>query len=138
MAITINDTEISKVLRPTTKFLGVNIDYHLTWCDHVRFIAAKIAKNIGVLGRTAYLLPSSIRLTLFYSLVYPYLSYCNMIWAFTYDCRVKKIVILQKRAIRIIAGTCTSYCSHTAPLFVELNLLKFHQKICPCSLTFKI
>jgi len=123
MAVTINDTEIDQVL--TTKFLGVHIDNHLTWCDHIRFIAAKIAKNIGVLGRIAYLLLSSIRLTLYYSLVYLYLSYCNMIWAFTHGCRVKKIVLLQKRAIRIIAGTC--YCSHTAPLFMELNLFKFHQ-----------
>ena len=44
-----------------------------------------------------------------------------MIWAFAYDCRVKKIVLLQKRAIRIIDG------SQSPPLFMELNLLKFRQ-----------
>src|SRR6218665_4121430 len=73
MAVIINDTEIDQVL--TTIFPGVHIDNHLTSCDHIRFIAAKIAKSIGVLGHTAYLLPSSIRLTLYYSLVYPTFFY---------------------------------------------------------------
>src|SRR6218665_1237219 len=63
IAVAVNDTEIAKVLGPTTKFLEVHIDNHLTWCAHIRFLAAKIAKNIGVLGRTAYLLLSNIRLT---------------------------------------------------------------------------
>ena len=29
---------------------------------------------------------------------------CNMIWASTYESRLRKLVILQNRAIRIIAG----------------------------------
>lgn len=64
------DTEKSPV--PSRKFFGVHIGYHLTWYDHIRFIAAKIANNNGVLRRITYMLPHSIRLTfLYYSLVYP-------------------------------------------------------------------
>ena len=35
MAVTINDTEIAQVF--TTKFLGVHIDFHLTWCGVTTF-----------------------------------------------------------------------------------------------------
>src|SRR6218665_2459209 len=34
--------------------------------------------NLGVISRIAYLLPSNIRLNLYYSLIYPYFSYCNI------------------------------------------------------------
>src|ERR1043165_7472777 len=88
-------------------------------------MSAKIAKNVGILQHISYVIPPSIRLKLFYSLVYPYLSYCNLIWASTYKYRLHKLVILQKGAVRTIAGF--SYRSHTSPIFLELNLLKFHQ-----------
>jgi ribonuclease P/MRP protein subunit RPP40 len=121
--VKINDIPISQ--ETSTKFLGVIIDNHLTWTEHIRLVTAKVAKNVGILGRTSFLLPPCIRLTIYFSLIYPYLTFCNMIWASTYDSRLKKLVILQKRAIRIISGV--SYCSHTGPIFLKLKLLKFHQ-----------
>jgi len=121
--LSINGTTISQV--DTTKFLGVHIDEHLTWREHIRNISAKIAKNVGILQRISYVIPPSIRLKLYYSLVYPYLSYCNLIWASTYKSRLHKLVILQKRAVRAIAGI--SYRTHTSPTFLEFKLLKFHQ-----------
>ena len=48
------------------------------------------------MARTAYILPSSIRIKLYYSLVHPYLSYCNMVWASTYVTRLHRVNILQK------------------------------------------
>ena len=121
--LSINGTTISQV--SSTKFLGVHIDEHLTWKEHIKNISAKIAKNVGILQRTSYMIPPSIRLKLYYSLIYPYLSYCNLIWASTYKSRLHKLVILQKRAVRTIAGV--SYRTHTSPIFLELKLLKFHQ-----------
>ena len=109
----------------STKFLGVYVDQHLTWQDDIKCISSKTAKNIGIIARTAYLLPPSVRIKLYYSLVYPYLAYCNLIWASTYTTRLNRLIILQKRVIRIVAGT--TYGSHTAPLFYKLNILKFEQ-----------
>ena len=101
------------------------MDQHLTWNEHIRSISDKIAKSIGILTRTAYLLPSCIRLKLYYSLVYPYLTYCNMVWASTYDSRLRRLMILQKRAVRVIAGV--PRCVHSGPLFTNLRLLKLEQ-----------
>ena len=84
-----------------------------------------IAKNIGVIARTAYILPTDIRIKLYYSLVYPYLSYCNMVWASTYATRLHRLIILQKRAVRLVAGA--PYCSHTSQIFSTLKILRVEQ-----------
>ena len=80
-----------------TKFLGVYIDQHLTWKTHVNFITAKISKSVGLLYKAKYYLPSKSLLTLYYALVYPYLTYCNLIWASTYVTNLQRIYLLQKR-----------------------------------------
>src|ERR1700733_5887679 len=91
--------------------------------DH---IAKKIAKNIGIIKRISYLLSHKILLMLYYSMIYPYLSYCNFIWTPKYTTRQTRLTILQKRIIRIISGS--KYFSHTRLLFfVKLGLLNFKQ-----------
>ena len=58
---------------------------------------------------------------LYYSLVYPYLYYGNIIWDATYESNLKQLNLLQKRIIRII--TKSSYVVNTARLFCEHRLL---------------
>lgn len=56
---------------------------------------------------------------LYYTLIYPYLSYCHLIWGKAVH--LDKLVKLQKKAIRII--TRSPFNCHTAPLFRDLNIL---------------
>ena len=119
----VGDIPISQV--ESTKFLGVTVDQHLTWKNHINNIASKISKNIGILARTCFLLPTNIRLNLYYSMVHPYLTYCNLIWALTYESRLLKLVVLQKRAVRTIAGIRRR--EHSGPYFLKYKLLNIHQ-----------
>ena len=105
----------------TTKFLGVSIDDDLKWKTHVNEILLKISKTIGVMGKLRHCLPKSILLTLYNSLILPYLSYNTIIWGACSKYLLERINLLQKRAVRIISKT--SYDSHTKPLFYELNIL---------------
>ena len=57
------------------------------------------------------------------TLILPYLSYCITIWGNTYNCYTNRIVILQKKVLRII--TFSHRLAHTTPLFSRLNILKF-------------
>jgi len=52
---------------------------------------------------------------LYNSLILPYLNYCVNIWDNTFVTHLQKIVILQKRIIRMIAGA--KRLDHTSPLF---------------------
>ena len=104
----------------STKFLGIYIDKCLTWKEHVKIIASKIAKNLGTLRKIAYLLLSKILINPHYTLVNPYfLIYGNIVWAYTYYTCNKCLILLQKRAIR------DKYYNHTSKRFQELGIMKF-------------
>ena len=118
--IIINGNKIKQV--KFTKFLGIYIDEHLSWKIHINNLAKKIARNVGMLNKLKYFLPLYTMKTLYYSLTLPHLQYCVLLWSNTYTIHLKKIKILQKRAIRII--TKSQYTSHTDPLFLKLKLLK--------------
>jgi hypothetical protein len=105
-----------------TKFLGVHIDSKLTWQIHSTEMAKKVARGIGVLYKIRAFVPQDVLISVYYSLVYSHLSYCNMVWgnaALTY---LSPLFILQKKAVRII--TNSHYRAHTDPLFNSLKLLK--------------
>src|SRR6218665_854246 len=70
-------------------------------------------------------MPQTVKTKLYYALVFPYLAYCNLVWASTYNSRLLRLITLQKRAIHIIAGL--PYGSHTKQLFLDLNLLNVLQ-----------
>ena len=59
--------------------------------------------------------------SLYYTLVYPHLSYCNILWGNTHFTYLNRLFLLQKKLIRIISGS--SYLDHTALLFTELQIL---------------
>ena len=67
-----------------TKFLGVYIDEHLTWKDHISNSCRQISKSIVMLFRFHFYLSSKPKLTLYYSLIYPHITYCNSTWSSTY------------------------------------------------------
>ena len=62
---------------------------------------------------------------LYYTLIYPYITYCNSTWSSTYECNLNRIYYLQKRALRAV--TNSDYRAHTAPLFSKLKILDIFQ-----------
>src|ERR1043165_1332461 len=102
LTINIDKQSISRVA--SSKFLGVHIDEILSWQVHIAEISKKLAKNIGIISRIRHFLPRHSLVSLYYSLIYPYLSYCNLIWASTYCTRLTCLTSLQKRIIRIICN----------------------------------
>ena len=118
--ININWNEIKQV--NFTKFLGIYINEHLSWAQHIDYLSKKIARNVGILSKLKHFLPMYIMNTLYYSLILSHLQYCTLLWANTYSTWLNKVRILQKKAIWII--TQSHYLAHTDPLFSELKLLK--------------
>ena len=60
-----------------------------------------------------------------YALVYPYLTYGNLIWSNTYKTRVQKLLNVQKKIIRLM--TFKSYLEHIEPMFKELGIFNIFQ-----------
>ena len=61
---------------------------------------------------------------LYYSLIYPYFHYCNVVWVLTHKTNLRRLVTLQKRAVRIINNS--NFDAHTDRIFKELSILKFN------------
>ena len=61
---------------------------------------------------------------LYYCLIYPFISYGNIVWASTYKTSVNSIFLLQKKFVRSV--TNSSWDAHSAPLFRNLELLSIY------------
>lgn len=62
----------------------------------------------------------SCLLTLYHSLMYPHISYCNIIWASAYPSSLQKLLLIQKKFIQL--ATAAHRWESSAPLFKKLNL----------------
>ena len=60
---------------------------------------------------------------LYYSVIYPFLTYGIQVWGLTYPTYLKPVTTLQKRVVRIM--TFSDPRSHSEPLLKSLRLLKF-------------
>lgn len=118
--IEINGQALERV--QTIKFLGVILQENLNWKPHLEFKANKIAKVTGVLNRLKHQLPGHILLTLYNSLILPHIQYAIAVWGNSPQQHLKRIEILQKKAVRCISRS--RYNSHTNPIFLNLRLLK--------------
>ena len=65
--VSINGMNIKRVY--VTKFLGIHIDSHLNWCEHINHIKSKISKNVSIMRRVKHLLINSALYSLYSTLV---------------------------------------------------------------------
>ena len=119
LKIEINSYRIEQVRQVV--FLGVILDEHISWKPHISHIASKISKSIGIIFRSSFYLSKHALLTLYYSLVLPYIQYCILVWGSTYSSNLNRIALLQKRVVRIINKE--KFDVHTDPIFKELKIL---------------
>ena len=106
------------------KFLGITIDKHLSWGQHINNVSSSIARGIGILYKLKHFLPEHSLLMIYNALILPYINYCNIIWGNCSMTKLDHIFLLQKKAVRIC--TKSSYLSHTDPLFNRLRMFKVY------------
>ena len=109
------------------KYLGIQIDSHLSWKKQVEFIAKKIRRSIGILYKVRHFVDISILVKLYYALIYPFLTYGIIIWGNAYESILKPVFTLQKKAMRII--TFSQFDTHSGPLFKSLQVIKFYDLV---------
>ena len=110
-------------MKTHTKFLGVFINENLNWSNHINYILTPISRNVGVLHKLKYYLSNKILFMLYNTLILPYISYCNIIWANS-KTNTQPLLLLQKKAIRICSDA--GYRDHSDPLFARFKSLKIN------------
>ena len=87
--------------------------------SHLNLFYTKISKSAGIIFCSRFYLSTKTKLLLYYSLIYPYLTYCNLTWSSTKATNLNRIFLIQKRVVRAI--TNAPFHALTAPLFAQVN-----------------
>jgi hypothetical protein len=121
--LTVNGTPIELV--SSTKFIGVLIDSCLTWEQHIHVVKSKVAKGIGIICKARKILDERTLITLYYSMIHPFLTYCVEVWGNSSQSYLLSLLKLQKKILRII--TSSPFRAESNPLFQRLGVLNITQ-----------
>ena len=107
-------------LEPITdfNFLGIIINKHVKWNNHINKIANNIARTNGILNRLKHFLAPGILVNIYNCLILPHLYYGVLVWGYERT----RIFKVQKKSLRAISSA--RYDAHTEPLFRNGTLLK--------------
>ena len=100
--ITIKINNKAIIEKEYIKYLGVLIDSTLSWKHHVSNISKKISRSIGIMYKLRPFLPLKVLKNVYYSLVYSHIVYAIEVWGSTSKTEMNKILILQKKAMRLM------------------------------------
>ena len=104
------------------KFLGVFIDDKLKWNEHITTITQRISRGFYAINKVKQILPKKHLISLYYTLVFPHLTYGITLWGAAHDTHINKLIITQKKLIRAMTGS--PYNAHTEGLFKVTKILK--------------
>ena len=106
------------------KYLGVHLDDTVSFKHHISYVASRISRSNGIIAKLRHFLTLS-QLRLYYSIIYPYISYAILAWRSAYKSHVKKIQTKQNHAIRLIffARTLGELTESALPLLNLLDVL---------------
>ena len=118
MALVANNDQLQNVTK--FKYLGVIINQHLTWHDHIEQLQSKIEKRLGVLKRIKHLPPVYARRTYVATMVIPILEYASIVWGDKNNkVLMDSIQVLQNKAAKLVLDRATHSSSTQALL--DLN-----------------
>ena len=99
------------------KYLGVLLDSYVSWKYHIDNVALKISRIIGVFARLWHLVPFTTLLSIYRSLILPYLSYGLAAWGQAAKSHLQRIHVLQKRVLWLMYFSEPR--AHAVPLFAS-------------------
>src|SRR5437867_6841485 len=88
----------------TAVLLGLTVDQHLSFKQHIEKTVNKCHGLIGVINKAKHILPLSLLKLCYTALVRPHLEYCSLTFASASKTNLSKLEIVQKIASRIICG----------------------------------
>lgn len=104
--------------RTVLNFLG---DENLSWKNHIHALTTKISKTVGLIAKLRHIVPNRTLLDIYKTLIAPYITYGLTSWGNASKTLLNKVLVLQKRALRLIHFAQPR--EHAIPLFLKGKLL---------------
>ena len=109
------------------------MDEHLNWKKQIANVTKKISRGVGILAKLRSYLDPKLLKNLYHCIVVSHLSYGVEAWGSANVSDLEKILILQKKAVRILTGNKyfqiygedAAPLPRSEPLFKTLDILKF-------------
>ena len=126
ITLKIQKTAISQ--KKHIRYLGVIIDSTLTWKQQIKNILCKISRAIGIMYKLSPSLNHIMLKNIYYSLIYSHIVYAIQVCGSAGKSEIDKILILQKRAIRLIYNKAKrpiipGPLASTNPMFYKQDIL---------------
>ena len=118
--------EIILEAKESIKVLGVQLDKHMSWNEHVTKLRNKTIGIVRHLHRVNKLLPTKVKLQLYDSLVASHLNYADVVWSGCSKANKQKLQHVQNFALKSILGM-RKFDSATEAL-QTLNYLNLEEK----------
>ena len=118
------NNEIKRVT--STVFLGLTIDEHLNWENHVKSLAGKISKNLYLINSIKHFVPRWSLRNLYYGYIQSTIEYGLMLWGPMVKKPILKRIDIQQRKVLRILGNAKN-CS--SALFKNWKILKLEDLI---------
>ena len=136
IAIRIRDREINRA--DVVKSLGMHIDRHLSWSEHIHKISKKISSAIGALKRARPFISCKTAVQVYTALIQPHFDYCCSVWDELGGTLATKLQKLQNRAARVIARSSYDADADALLTLLQLDNLSIRRKKIKAQLMFKI
>ena len=107
------------------KYLGILVNFTLSWKPHVTELSKKLARTSGIFFKIRHYVSHETLRLLYYSSFYSFISYCISVWGLTHPTVLYPLYKIQKKIVRAI--TFNNKYTRTTPLFYNLRLLKIHE-----------
>jgi len=95
------------------KYLGVTIDQHLTWNEHIRQITSKANNVKNFLQRNIRACPVNVKATCYCSMIRSILEYASIVWSPYTQRNIQLIESVQRRSARFTLNDYSPYNSVT-------------------------
>ena len=108
------------------KILGVTVDEHLSWHDHISNIVKKVKSGLSALRQIRDFVLLDALKKVYFAVIQPHFDYCSLVW---HNCNKgfkEKLQKLQNRAGRII--TRSSYDVRSAEILEKLGWLTLEHR----------
>ena len=103
------------------KYLGILIDSHMSWNQHINYISQKISRTVGIIAKLRHYVPRGTLLNIMKSFIDPYITYGICSWGQCAKKNLNRLLILQKRALRLINFSKSR--EHAVPFFIQARTL---------------
>ncbi|XP_048580104.1 uncharacterized protein LOC116603374 isoform X1 [Nematostella vectensis] len=101
-SISIDNKELKQVQQ--SRVLGVEIDEHLNWDQHIDSLAKKVSSGIGAMKRISEFANQNTLVSIYNAIIQPHLNYCSEVWDTLGQCNTIRLQKLQNRAARVITN----------------------------------